>query len=178
MRRPAPARRAAAVKLVGPQQWILLPALAALATTLILATPIKVFGLTLPEPVTPLVLAFAWPLIRPSLLAPLALFIVGVIVDLFWGNRLGLWPLGLLSAYAVVMVSRPYIAGQDTRLLFAWYSGVCALAFFIVYLVTSITAGQQPSLLALFFQYLPTILIFPAANWLIERFDDGDLRFR
>jgi len=178
MRRPAPARRSAAVKLVGPQQWILLPALAVLAATLLLATPIKVFGLTLPEPVLPMVLAFAWPLIRPSLLAPLALLVVGVMVDLFWGNRLGLWPLGLLSAYAVVLISRPFIAGQDTRFLFAWYSGVAAVAFFIVYLVTSATAGQPPSLIALFFQYLPTILVFPAANWLIERFDDGDLRFR
>jgi len=178
MRRIAPARRAAAVKLVGPQQWILLPALVVLVVTLILATPIKVFGLTLPEPVMPLVLAFAWPLIRPSVLAPIALLIVGVVVDLFWGNRLGLWPLGLLAAYAVVLLSRPFIAGQDTRLLFAWYSGVSALAFFIVYLVTSITAGQPPSLIALFFQYLPTVLVFPAANWLIERFDDGDLRFR
>lgn len=178
MRRIAPARRAAAVKLVGPQQWILLPALVVLVVTLILATPIKVFGLTLPEPVMPLVLAFAWPLIRPSVLAPIALLIVGVVVDLFWGNRLGLWPLGMLAAYAVVLLSRPFIAGQDTRLLFAWYSGVSALAFFIVYLVTSITAGQPPSLIALFFQYLPTVLVFPAANWLIERFDDGDLRFR
>ena len=178
MRRVAPARRAAAVKLVGPQQWILLPSLIALAATLILATPVKVFGLTLPEPVTPMVLAFAWPLIRPSVLAPIALLVVGVIVDLFWGNPLGLWPLGLLAAYAVVLVSRPFIAGQDTRFLFAWYAGVTALAFFIVYLLTAIAARQPPSLIALFFQFLPTVLIFPAANWLIERFDDGDLRFR
>ena len=178
MRRVAPARRAAAVKVVGPQQWILLPALAVLVATLILATPIKVFGLTLPEPVMPMVLAFAWPLIRPSVLAPLALLIVGLIVDLFWGNRLGLWPMGLLTAYAVVLVSRPFIAGQDTRLLFAWYSGVTALAFLIVYLVTTLAAHQPPSLIALFFQFLPTILVFPAANWLVDRFDDGDLRFR
>jgi rod shape-determining protein MreD len=178
MRRVVPARRAAAVKVVGPVQWILLPALAVLAVTLLLATPIKVFGLTLPEPVAPLVLAFAWPLIRPSVLAPLALLVVGLVVDLFWGNRLGLWPLGLLAAYGVVLISRSYISGQDTRLLFAWYSGVSALAFFIVYLVTAMTAGQPPSLIALFFQYLPTILIFPAANWLIDRFDDGDLKFR
>ena len=178
MRRVVPARRAAAVKVVGSVQWILLPALAVLAVTLLLATPIKVFGLTLPEPVTPLILAFAWPLIRPSVLAPLALLAVGLVVDLFWGNRLGLWPLGLLVAYGVVLVSRSYISGQDTRLLFAWYSGVTAVAFFVGYLVTTMTAHQPPSLIALFFQYLPTVLIFPAANWLIDRFDDGDLKFR
>jgi len=178
MRRVAPSRRAAAVKVVGPVQWIFLPALAVLAMTVILATPIKVFGLTLPEPVLPLVLAFAWPLIRPSVVAPVALLAVGLIVDLFWGNQLGMWPLALLAAYAVILVSRPFIAGQDTRLLFAWFAGVSALALFVVYLLVTVFARQPPSLLALFFQFLPTVLAFPAANWLIERFDDGDLRFR
>ena len=171
-------RRPVAVRVVGPLQWIVYPALITLAATVVLGTPFHLFGLHLPEPVIPMVLAFAWPLIRPSVLAPIAQLVVGVIVDLFWGNPLGLWPLGLLAAYAVVLVSRPFIAGQDTRFLFAWYSGVSALAFFIVYLLTAIAAHQPPSLIALFFQFLPTVLIFPAANWLIERFDDGDLRFR
>lgn len=178
MRRLAPARRAAAVKVVGPLQWIVWPSLVALAVTLILATPIKVFGLTLPEPVTPMVLAFAWPLIRPSVLAPVALLAVGVVLDLFWGAPLGLWPLGLLTAYAVVLLARPYVAGQDTQLLFAWYAGATILAFSVVYLVVTLAAGTPPSLIALFLQILPTVLIFPAANWLIERFDDGDVRFR
>lgn len=178
MRRVAPSRRAAAVKVVGPVQWILLPALVVLVATVILATPIKVFGLTLPEPVLPMVLAFAWPLIRPSTLAPVALLVVGVVVDLFWGNQLGVWPLALLAGYAVILISRPFIAGQDTRVLFAWYTGVTVLAFFIVYLLVTMMARQPPSLIALFFQILPTVLAFPAANWLIDRFDDGDLRFR
>ncbi len=178
MRRVAPARRAAAVKVVGPVQWILYPALATLAATLVLATPIEVFGLTLPEPVVPMVLAFAWPLIRPSILTPIALLLVGLVTDLFWGTPLGLWPLGLLSAYATVLLARAYITGQDTRLLFAWYSGVTLMAFLVVYLIVTGVAGHPPSVIALFFQILPTILLFPAANWLIERFDDGDLRFR
>lgn len=178
MRRVAPARRAAAVKLVGPLQWIVYPALITLGATLILATPIKVFGLTLPEPVTPMVLAFAWPLIRPSVLAPLVLLAVGLVTDLFWGTPLGLWSFGLLAAYASVLGARAYIQGQDTRLLFAWYAGVTLLAFLIVYLVVTMWAGNPPSLIALVFQILPTVLLFPAANWLIERFDDGDLRFR
>jgi rod shape-determining protein MreD len=178
MRRVVPARRAAAVKVVGPLQWIVYPSLIALGVTLIMATPIKVFGLTLPEPVIPMVLAFAWPLIRPSVLAPLALLGVGLVTDLFWGTPLGLWPFGLLAAYATVLLARAYISGQDTRLLFAWYAGVTLLAFLVVYLIVTLWAGSPPSLIALFFQVLPTVLMFPAANWLIERFDDGDLRFR
>jgi rod shape-determining protein MreD len=63
-------RRPVAVRVVGPLQWIVYPALAAVAATVVLATPVQLFGLHLPEPVAPMILAFAWPLIRPSMTAP------------------------------------------------------------------------------------------------------------
>ena len=40
-------------------------ALLVLAATVVLGTPLQLFGLHLPEPVIPMILAFAWPLIRP-----------------------------------------------------------------------------------------------------------------
>ncbi|WP_296819751.1 hypothetical protein [Brevundimonas sp.] len=178
MRRPAAARRPSAVRVVGPLQWIVYPSLAAIALTVVLATPIEMFGLTLPEPVVPLVLAFAWPLIRPSILAPVMLLVLGLFLDLFRGSPLGLWPLALLAPYGLVLLSRPYIAGQDTRLLFGWYVGACLLAFAMAYLVVTISFGMPPSLISLFWQIVPTVLLFPLANIMLERFDDGDLRFR
>lgn len=178
MRRPTPARRPSAVKVVGPLQWIVYPSLAAIAATIVLATPIELFGLTLPEPVLPLVLAFAWPLIRPSVLAPVMLLVLGLFLDIFRGSPLGLWPLALLIPYGLVLVSRAYIAGQDTRVLFGWYVGVSLVAFAVAYLATTLSFGMPPSLIALFWQVVPTLLLFPLANVLIERFDDGDMRFR
>ncbi len=75
-------RRAVAVRVVGPMQWIVYPALIAIAATIVLQTPVEVFGLHLPEPVIPTVLAFAWPLIRPSVLAPLVLVVLGLLLAL------------------------------------------------------------------------------------------------
>lgn len=178
MRRPGAARRPSAVKVVGPLQWIVIPSLLALAATLILATPIEMFGLTLPEPVVPMTLAFAWPLIRPSVIAPFALTVVGLILDLLWGGPLGLWPLSLLAAYGLVLLLRPYIAGQDKLVLFGWFIGASILGLFVAYLAMTLNTGMPPSLIALFFQILPTALLFPFADRLIEQFDDGDVRFR
>ncbi len=79
--------------------WIFIPALLALAGTVLLAAPVKLFGLQLPEPLLPMVLAFAWPLIRPSMLAPLVLFVLGCLVDIVLGHRFGLAPLMLLGVY-------------------------------------------------------------------------------
>ncbi|MEQ7155812.1 hypothetical protein [Brevundimonas aurifodinae] len=167
-----------AVRVVGSFELVFRPALIAIALTIVLATPVELFGLTLPEPVLPLVLAFAWPLIRPSMLAPGVLFALGLFLDIFWGGTLGTWPLALIAVYAVVLGSRNLLAGQETQVLFVWYAICCAIAFFLVYLVVSLDAGQAPSLIALLLQIVPTLLFFPAADWMVQRFDDGDVRFR
>jgi rod shape-determining protein MreD len=159
-------------------QWIVYPSLAAIAATVVLATPAELFGLKLPEPVLPLILAFAWPLIRPSMVAPAVLFGLGLFLDLFWGGRLGMWPLCLLAVYGAVLVSRIFLAGQETRVLFVWYAVCTAMAFLVAYGIVGMDAGNAPSLLSLLGQMIPTLLLFPIADWMIQRFDDGDVRFR
>ncbi|MBA4805849.1 MAG: hypothetical protein H2038_14475 [Brevundimonas sp.] len=171
-------RRPVAVRVVGPVQWIFIPALIAVAATIVLATPIELFGLSLPEPVTPMVLAFAWPLIRPSIIAPLVLTALGLFLDVFWYGPLGLWPLALLAIYAVVLGSRSFLIGQETAVLFVWYAAGCGLAFSAAWLITTLLAGNPPSILALLGQVVPTLLLFPFADRMIERFEDGDVRFR
>lgn len=171
-------RRAVAVRVVGPAQWIVVPALITVAVTILLATPVHVFGLSLPEPVIPMVLAFAWPLIRPSIIAPLVLTALGLFLDIFTYGPLGLWALALLGIYAVVLASRSFLIGQDTAVLFVWYAACCVLAFLLAYLLVSLIAHNPPSVLALLGQIAPTLLLFPFANSMVERFEDGDVRFR
>lgn len=171
-------RRPVAVRVVGPVQWIFIPALITVAVTILLATPVELFGLHLPEPVIPMVLAFAWPLIRPSITAPLMLTLLGLVLDILTYGPLGLWALALLAIYAVVLASRSFLIGQDTAVLFAWFAACCALAFLMAYLVVSLIARNPPSLLSLIGQIVPTLLLFPFADRMIERFEDGDVRFR
>ena len=171
-------RRPVSVRVVGPLQWIAVPAIAVMAGSVVLATPAELFGLKLPEPILPMVLAFAWPLIRPSMVAPAVLFGLGLFLDLLWGSPLGLWSLSLLGVYAIVLASRNLLAGQETQILFGWYAGCTLLAFLLTYVIVSLNAGNAPSILALLGQMIPTLLLFPVASWLIERFDDGETRFR
>lgn len=171
-------RRPIAVRVVGPMQWIVYPALITAAVTFVLATPVKLFGLSLPEPIIPMVLAFAWPLIRPSIVAPLVLMGLGLFLNFILGGPLGLWSVSLLAIYAVILGARSFLIGQDTAVLFVWYAGCCCLAFLMAYLIVTVIAGTAPSILSLIGQVVPTLLLFPFANNMIERFDDGDVRFR
>jgi rod shape-determining protein MreD len=171
-------RRPVAVRVVGPTQWIFIPALITVAATILLATPVELFGLSLPEPVIPMVLAFAWPLIRPSIIAPVILMALGLFLDIFWYGPLGVWALSLLGIYAVVLGSRAFLIGQETAVLFVWYAACCCVAFLLAYLIVGIKAGNAPSILSLLGQVFPTLLLFPFADRMIERFEDGDVRFR
>ncbi|MDZ4362665.1 hypothetical protein [Brevundimonas sp.] len=171
-------RRQVAVRVVGPLQWVIYPALLAIAITIVLATPVELFGLKLPEPVLPMALAFAWPLIRPSMLAPAVLFGLGLFLDIFWAGPLGLWALALMGIYGVVLISRSFLVGQETHVLFVWYGLGTVAAFILTYLIATLLSGNAPSVLSLLGQVLPTLLLFPIAGRMIERFDDGDVRFR
>jgi rod shape-determining protein MreD len=173
-------RRAATVRIVGPMQWIVYPALVAMGLTIVLATPVSLFGLKLPEPILPLVLAFAWPLIRPSMLAPFVLFLLGLFLDLLLAGQqpLGVWSLSLMVVYGVVLAARNLLAGQETQNLFVWYACCTLAAFLLTYLIVSMKSANAPSILSLLGQLIPTLLLFPVANWMIERFDDGDMRLR
>lgn len=171
-------RRGFQVRVVGPQDWILYPALLSLAAAVVFSTPARLFGLSLPEPIFPMVLAFAWPLIRPSVLAPLALFLCGLFLDLQWGGATGLWALVLIGVYGVILSVRMLILGQQTLVLFAWYVGAVIVSYGAAWLFVTVDVGAAPSLIGSAMQVLVTAALFPFANWLIERFDDGDVRFR
>lgn len=149
-----------------------------IAAVVVLAMPIRVFGLALPEPVPPMLLAFSWAVIRPSILGPLALFLLGLFVDLFWGTPVGLWTFSLLAAYFVALLCRNLILGQSGRVLWGWYAIVSLVAFACAYIYTTLDGGVAPNLVATGLQFLATAALYPIAHRLIDRFEDADIRFR
>ncbi len=161
-----------------PLTWIGAPLAACLLATLLLATPLRMFGLRLPEPVFPLVLAFAWPVIRPSLLGPFALLSAGLCLDLLWGAPLGLWGLSLLIAYAGAQVARSLMTGRSAPVLAVWYLALTALAFLAAYTFVTLRAHVTPNVIGALFQFAATLALFPFARYLIDRFEDADIRFR
>lgn len=158
--------------------WIGLPAVLAVLATIALGVPFRLFGLALPEPVFPMALAFAWPVIRPSLLAPLVLLLIGLFLDLYWGAPKGLWALSLLIAYGMLLLTRSLLIGQAAATLAGWYVAAVALAFGAAYLFTLLDSGVAPSLTATGLQLAVTVVLFPLAYRLVRRFEDADVRFR
>jgi rod shape-determining protein MreD len=163
---------------VGPLDWVGVPALICVALTVAFATVVRFLGFPPPEPIFPMALAFAWPLIRPSMIGPIALLALGLFEDLLFGTPRGLWALVLLGVYAGILSTRHLIVGQDFRVLFGWWAGAVSAAYSFAYLIVWMSAGGAPSLIDSALQLFVTLALFPFANHLVQRFDDGDVRFR
>jgi rod shape-determining protein MreD len=166
------------VQPLSPFEWVLPPAAICVVATLVLSLPIKVFGLQLPEPVFAMAPAFAWAVIRPSILPPFVLTGLGLFQDVLWGGPLGLWPLCLLTLYGLAFSVRRVLASEGFWALGAWFAAICAVSFAVGLLLTAFVSGEVPSLLGVAMQFAPTIALFPLAWLLVERFEDADVRFR
>lgn len=161
-----------------PWRWLGVPMLQVLAATILFGIPFRAFGLQLPEPIFAMALAFAWAVIRPSILAPFGLLLMGLFLDVFWGGPLGLWALCLLIAYGGALAGRTMMAGQNRAILWAWYGATTATAMVAAYLFVLLDSKSAPGLVPIAWQFVATIVLYPFANRLIEMFEDADVRFR
>ena len=161
-----------------PANWLAKPALYCVVGSVLLAVPLKILGLQLPEPVFAMAPAFAWAAIRPSILPPFALVGLGLFQDALWGASAGLWPLCLLTVYTLAFTVRRVLTGEGFWALGAWYGAVCALGFAMGLLLVTLASGEVPSLIGVGLQLAVTVALFPMAWLLIERFEDADVRFR
>ncbi|MEO8811775.1 MAG: hypothetical protein ABI376_02540 [Caulobacteraceae bacterium] len=158
--------------------WLLAPWLACAAGQIVLAAPVRVLGLQLPEPVFAFAAAFAWGAIRPSPLPPIALLVMGVFLDALWGAPIGFWALCLLAVYAPALLGRRILAGASFPVLWGWYAAACAMALGVGWAIVAARSGTAPDLVGVFWQWLVTAALYPFAGRLIEGYEEADVRFR
>jgi rod shape-determining protein MreD len=176
-RRSRYAAKGMAKHMVGPWDWILAPALISLALTLMFAAPIRIWGLVLPEPVWPMLLAFCWPLVRPSYIAPLVLAAIGLCLDVFWAAPLGFYTLLLIVIYGVFLSLRSFIIGQDAVVINSIYAIACFGFFTLGTIVITISSGEIPRLIGVGEQMLATMALYPLVNRYLDIYLHADVRF-
>ena len=161
-----------------PWRWLGVPMVQAIIATILFGIPLRAFGMQLPQPVFPMVLAFAWAVIRPSMLAPFGVLLLGLFLDVFWGGPMGLWAVCLLIAYGLALAGRTMMAGQNQLVLWGWYGLATATAMVAGYLFVMLDSKSTPGIVALAWQFVATIVLYPFGQRLIDLFEDADVRFR
>jgi rod shape-determining protein MreD len=115
---------------------------------------------------------YHWSIYRPEHLPYLAVFLIGLLVDLLTtapGSAVGLTPLLLLITRSTVLGRRKFFVGRSFPLVWWGFALVVAMFDLLVWLIDSALAGSVLEPRSLAFQAVLTIAFFPLLTLLFAR---------
>jgi rod shape-determining protein MreD len=128
--------------------------------------PVSLMNGRVPPPLFVLMPIYFWSLVRPDLMRPSAVFLLGVLQDLLSGKEMGVWTLAFIATYFVIDRSRDTFAslgGVYAILGFATAAFICcgtAFAVFTVYywrLSSMVPLATELAMTVLF--YIPVVVL-------------------
>jgi rod shape-determining protein MreD len=129
-----------------------IPFLFAVLCAIVANVPVSVSGGIVPPPVLALMPIYYWCLVRPDLMPPFAVLIIGILQDMLSGSPPGVWTVAFVAAYALVDRERESFAGL---------SGVGAILGFAAAMLAA--GATAYAVVAFYYWHLP-----PAGPILIE----------
>ncbi len=148
--------------------WAAAPFLTGVFAVLLFATPVQLFDMAVPMPLFPFMVVFYWAMLRPNLMPPLAIFLIGLFQDFLSGGPVGLWALSYLLAAALISTQRGIFAWRGRAALWAGFAIAAILVAAISWLAARLALGTAPSGGALFSETLATIVAFALVMPLLD----------
>jgi rod shape-determining protein MreD len=139
----------------------LTPVLVALLFVVIANLPVSVAGGLVPAPLLALAPIYFWAVLRPDLMPPAAVLLVGIFEDLLSGGPPGIWATGFLAAYGLGSRQRETFVGLSGLGSLLGFAAATFTAAAAAYFLASIVYWQPAPLAALLLESLVTILLYP-----------------
>jgi rod shape-determining protein MreD len=139
----------------------LTPVLMAAFAVVLANLPISFTGGIIPPPLLGLTVIYFWVLLRPDLVPPFAVLMVGLWEDFLSGGQPGLWTIGYLAAYGITDRQRDAFAGLAGWGVLLGFSIAMFTAATAVYVVGSAVHGGLAPVQPLLLQSLVTIILYP-----------------
>lgn len=143
----------------------LTPFLIAVVFVVIANLPISFTNGVVPAPALALIAVFFWGLMRPGLMPPVAVLIIGLAEDLLSGGPPGLWAAGFLAAYMLIARERKAFLELNGAGNFVAFAGIVLLSAATAYLLASALYLRLLPVAPLLLQCMVTVILFP----LLER---------
>jgi rod shape-determining protein MreD len=147
----------------------LLPIATTMLAALLSIEPVHIPGYSALTPAFILMAAYHWTIYRPDLLPPLALFLIGAAYDLLAGAPLGVTPLLLLAARAIVLRQRRHFLNRPFPFVWAGFALLTGAAMPFSWLMHCLLAGALLDLRGTIFRAVLTISVFPLFSFLLGR---------
>lgn len=139
------------------------------ALLLLTAIPTHLPGFGGIAPMLPLMGVYYWAIYRPDLLPAWLAFLVGLLHDVVAGTPLGVNALVLVLVQGMAASQRRFFLAKS--FLVAWwaFSLLTAAAVGLSWLLVTILNGRPVAPMAVLFEYLVTLGLFPLLTWVLAR---------
>jgi rod shape-determining protein MreD len=124
----------------------IVPFFCAFLLAIVANVPMSVTGGIVPPPLLALMPIYYWCLVRPDLMPPFAVLILGMLQDLLSGSPPGVWTVAFVATYALVDRERESFAGL---------SGVGAILGFAAAMLTA--GATAYIIIAIYYWNLPPV---------------------
>ena len=145
------------------------PVAVALFCVVLVNLPVSFTGALLPAPLLALAPIYFWSVLRPDLMPPMAVLLLGLTEDLLSGGPAGIWAAGFLAAYAFAHGQREMLASLIGAGAVLGFAAATFLAGATAYLLASLVYWRPAPFGALLLESAVTILFYPAIVLLLER---------
>lgn len=122
----------------------ILPLLCGLVAVLISNLPLSVTNGLVPAPLFALVPVYFWCLVRPDLMTPAAVFVIGLLEDIVAGGPPGVWTLAFVVTYGVIDRQRDAFAGLAGLGAILGFATAALIACVVAYAVTAALYSFAP----------------------------------
>ncbi|ADM08283.1 hypothetical protein PB2503_01012 [Parvularcula bermudensis HTCC2503] len=141
------------------------PGLILFSAVLLMITPLKVFGHSVPLPLAPFIVIFLYAAYAPNALPAPITFAAGLLQDLLFASPLGLWATVFLSLHYAVLAQHDYLKGRLHRVIAVLFAMLVAAVGAILWGLSSLVFAEVLPVRPLAVQLLVTILMYPACAY-------------
>jgi rod shape-determining protein MreD len=151
-----------------------LPVLTAIFLVILANAPVSFTGGLLPAPALALAAVYFWVLVRPDLMPPFAVLLIGLLEDLLSGGPPGLWAGGFLAAYMLTDRQRETFAGMTGWGALVAFAGAMLLAAATAYSLACAVYLRWAPLPPLLLESVTTVAFYPLVvrpmGWVHRKF--------
>jgi rod shape-determining protein MreD len=137
------------------------PALLAMLLVMLVNMPVSLTGGLIPAPALALGCVYFWVLVRPDLMPPLVVLLIGLLEDLLSGGPPGLWAAGFLAALWLTDRQRETFAGLTGIGAVVGFAGAMLFAGAAAYGLDAIVYLRLPPLPPLLLESVSTVVFYP-----------------
>ncbi len=142
------------------------PVTATLLLIMASMVPLRIPDLAPIIPSLSLIAVYYWTIHRPDLMPIWAVFVIGVAQDLLSGSMLGVASIALLVVRHLVISQARFFTSASFVVIWSIFALVAFLAFFVMWILTSLLTATLVEYSSATFQYLMTLAVYPGFTWL------------